>query len=101
MNRPFLQIASSPQPIFDGLNVVTWKMTLHNDVTAATAVNIIPGVLYVFIIAQDGTGGRVFAWPSNVFNGPQVSLSPGSVTVQCFVGRLGNLMYANLPGAMQ
>jgi hypothetical protein len=97
MSRPFLSIASSPPPLFDALRVMTWRVDLHSDVTAARVRSVIPGVLYVFIIVQDGHGGRVFQWPFNCLNGSPVKADPNGRTIQCFVGLPNNILDANIP----
>lgn len=73
---------------------------MHNNVTHAQVRNVIPGMLYVFIIVQDGAGNRVFNWPFNCLNPSPVNMRPNAITVQCFIGLLNNLLGANIPAGM-
>lgn len=97
MKRPFLSVPSSPPPLFDALRVMTWRVDMHSNVAGARVRSVIPGVLYVFIIVQDGVGGRNFAWPFNCLNGAPVNLAPHGRTVQCFIGLPNNMLDANIP----
>jgi len=65
-------------------NVIT--MTLTGNVTSSSFTNAVTsaGQEVTFIITQDGTGGRTFAWPSAIIPallGPAPTLAPGSVSV--------------------
>lgn len=100
MKRPFLSIGSSPPPLFDALRVMTWRVDMHNNVTQASVRSVIPGVLYVFVIVQDGVGGRIFNWPPNCLNASQIDTAPYGVTVQCFIGLPNNMLAANIPAGM-
>jgi hypothetical protein len=97
MSRPFLQIPSSSQLVFTGNVAVTWKVTLQNNVASILVQRTIPGVLYVFILAQDAIGGRSFNWPLNCLNASPINLAPNAVTVQCFIGMANNILAANMP----
>jgi hypothetical protein len=99
MRRPFLSVPSSPPPLFDALHVMTWRVDMQTNVTGARVRNVIPGVLYVFIIVQDAVGGKNFTWPFNCLNGMPVNKKPNGRTVQCFIGLPNNLMDANTPAA--
>jgi hypothetical protein len=100
MNRPFLSIGSSPPPLFDALRVATWRVDMHSNVSQATVRSVIPGVLYVFVIVQDGAGGRTFNWPPNCLNPAGINAAPNAITVQCFVGLPNNILNANIPAGM-
>lgn len=70
---------------------------MHNNVTQASVRSVIPGVLYVFVIVQDGAGGRIFNWPANCINPSHVDTDPHAITVQCFIGLPNNRLIANIP----
>jgi hypothetical protein len=72
---------------------------MRNDVTSAVIRNVIPGVLYVFVIQQDGVGNHAFTWPFNCLNAMPVNQKPNGTTVQCFIGLMNNLLNANIPAA--
>lgn len=97
MNRPYLQLDSSPPPQFNALNVLTWRVIMRTNVTSAIVRNVIPGALYVFVIQQDGIGKHRFVWPANCMNAAPVNQKPLGTTVQCFNGLQGNRLDANIP----
>jgi hypothetical protein len=85
MIRPFKTL-SSDSPIFDGWEAYGWLVNMSSRVDDAQVRNIIPGVLYVIVIQQDGEGGKSFTWPSNCINAPTVNLAPNGITAACFIG---------------
>jgi hypothetical protein len=98
MNRPYLSLPSSPPPLFDGIVAFTWRVDMHNDVTAARVRSVIPGVLYVFAIVQNSIGNHIFNWPPNCLNAVPVNQRPDGTTIQCFIGLPNNILNANIPG---
>jgi hypothetical protein len=72
---------------------------MHNNVATAQVRSAIPGVLYVFIIVQDGVGGHTFNWPFNCLNAAPINLAPLGRSVQCFIGQPNNILNANIPAA--
>lgn len=74
-----------PNMVFDGTTYLSFKTTLHGDVTGATSQNMRPGNLYTFLVVQDATGGHSFQWPTNTHNALPVSSLPNTTTVQTFV----------------
>jgi hypothetical protein len=98
MTRPFQSVPSSPPPIFDGRTVMTWRVDMSNDVTEAVMKNVVPGLLYVFIIVQNGAGGHNFTWPANCVNAAPVDQDPNSTTVQKFIGDNTGTLHASIPG---
>lgn len=72
---------------------VTFDMTLNANVTSSSLVNIINGQLVQFIIQQDGTGSRTFAWPANVKNPPLINPAANSVSTQLFIMRADGNLY--------
>jgi hypothetical protein len=85
-----LIVPFSPTPTFPGGQYTAWAITLTGDVTSSTLSGIIQGNLYTFIILQDSTGGRKFAWPSLVQNATPVNPNPSGLTVQTFVALANN-----------
>ena len=59
-----------------------FDLTLTGNVTASTLAGV-KGML-VFILRQDATGSRTFAWPANVFGGTAIGSTASQVTVQAF-----------------
>jgi hypothetical protein len=75
----------SPTPVFPGDTYTTWAITLSAEVTSSTLTGQVAGNLYTFIIAQNSTGGYLFAWPAAVINESSINPMPNSLTIQTFV----------------
>lgn len=76
-------VAFSSAPAFNSSNQLSvFDITLTGNVTTPTLTGV-KGVI-VFIIRQDGSGSRTFAWPANVFGGTSVGSTANQVTVQSF-----------------
>ena len=88
-----VSISFSSTPSFDASVASTFDMTLTGNVTSSTLINTSTGQIITFILAQDSTGGRTFAWPSNVNNATDVSSSANSVTIQSFIARSNGQLY--------
>lgn len=73
-------ITFSPTPTFDASLGNTQKITLTANVTSSTLSNATAGEQINFIICQDATGGRTFAWPANVQSPPAINSAPGACT---------------------
>jgi hypothetical protein len=52
-----------------------FRIVLDENVTAVAFNSPLPGLLYTFIVVQDGTGGRTFAWPDIALN-PVTPVNP-------------------------
>lgn len=63
VSLPYVPVASSATPIFDASLGNTFAMTLNTNVTSSTLTNAVAGQELNFILCQDATGGRTFAWP--------------------------------------
>jgi hypothetical protein len=63
----------------------TFLMTLTGNVTSSSVTGATAGQTINFVITQDGTGGRTFAWPSNFKGASAIGPDPSSVSVQSFV----------------
>ena len=91
------EIPFSAAPVFDPQGGTTVSMKLTGDVTAATAVNLTDGIQMAFLICQDETGGRHFAWPANVSGGMRIGTAARTCSAQQFVSD-GKGLYATSPG---
>jgi hypothetical protein len=77
----------SATPTFDASSFLepTFTITLTGNVTGSTVNNPTNGQKIVFIITQDGTGGRSWTWPANFKGTCNIGPDANSVTVQEFV----------------
>jgi len=87
-----ISMTFSSTPIFDGSKGNVFEMTLTGNVTGSTTINLIAGTLYTFILIQDGTGGRTFAWPSGMKGTMLIDPTAYSTNVQQFVYDGNNLL---------
>jgi hypothetical protein len=79
---------------------MAFSMTLTGNVTAPTLIGVYPGQIITFIIKQDGTGGRTFAWPASVISPGSIGAGALAVTVQAFIAdQNGNLYPISSSGA--
>ena len=53
---------------FDASKSSHFTLTLTGNVTSSSLSGLTPGQVVTFVISQDATGGRTFAWPA-YFNG--------------------------------
>lgn len=89
-STPFSQIGQlalvtfSATPVFSALSVSGFKIILTGNVSSSTFVNGIAGGYYTFVIVQDASGGRTFAWPPNVKNPQTIDPTPNAINVQTF-----------------
>jgi hypothetical protein len=80
-------VAFSATPVFAATlgGSTTFETTLTGNVTGATLPGTLnPGSVITFIIHQDATGGRTFAWPGNV-PGAVVDPTASATSVQQFI----------------
>ncbi len=75
----------------------TFLMTLTNNVTSSAVTGATAGQTITFVITQDGTGNRTFAWPANFKGASAISPDASNVSVQSFVWD-GNFWRATSPG---
>lgn len=68
----FVTQAFSATPTFDANGVAAFQMTLTGNVTSSTVTNPTEAQQLGFVICQDATGARTFAWPANFLNPPTV-----------------------------
>ena len=77
-----VSIASSSNPVFDGSTGTTFLMTMTSNVATSSVANLVPGQRYVFILVEDGTGGRTFTWPPGTRGGMVVDTTASAYNVQ-------------------
>jgi len=78
-------VSFSATPTFDASLGNAFKITLTGNVTSSTISNATNGQVTTFIIVQDGTGSRTFAWPANVKGASPIAPDANLVSVQSFV----------------
>ena len=81
---PNTTVAFSATPAFAAGSFSEFFMTLTGNVTSSTITGMQKGQLVIFVIAQDGTGGRSFVWPTTVKNAGAIKQAPGAISVQTF-----------------
>jgi hypothetical protein len=78
-------VAFSATPTFDASISDSFSMTLTGNVTSSTISNATAGQTITFILKQDGTGNRRFAWAPNVKGPSPISPDANSFSVQAFI----------------
>lgn len=78
-------VAFSATPTFDAKLGNTQKITLTGNVTSSTLSNATAGEQIHFLICQDATGSRTFAWPSNVKGGMTIGSTASTCSAQNFI----------------
>ncbi len=91
-------VSFSSTPTFDARLGNTQKITLTGNVTSSTLSNPTTGEQIHFVICQDATGSRTFAWPSNVKGGMTIGSTASTCNAQNFIFD-GTNAYALSPGA--
>lgn len=82
---PEVAVAFSATPNFNAALGSTFKITLTGNVTSSTLTGAVAGQIIIFEITEDGTGGRTFAWPTNVKNPQSIDTTAGAKNVQAFI----------------
>lgn len=61
-------------------------MVLAGNVTSSTidTSNLPAGALVIFMLVQDATGNRTFAWPAGFQGAQPIAAGPGQTTMQSF-----------------
>jgi hypothetical protein len=78
-------ISFSATPVFNAAASSAFTITLTGNVTSSSVTNPTPSQRIAFIITQDATGGRTFAWPPNFKGASAISPDANSVSVQEFI----------------
>ena len=94
-------VSFSATPVFDASTFAlpTFTMTLTGNVTSSSVTNPIAGQRIAFVLTQDGTGGRTFAWPTNFHAASNIGPDANSVSVQEFLYD-GSFWRATGPGSV-
>lgn len=83
--RPAIStVTFSATPTFDLSLGNTLKITLTGNVTSSTVSNQTAGQDTTFIICQDGTGSRTFAWPATMRGETTIGSTASLCTAQTF-----------------
>ncbi|MGC8493188.1 MAG: hypothetical protein ACP5SH_15770, partial [Syntrophobacteraceae bacterium] len=77
--------AFSATPVFDGSKGNTQQITLTGNVTGSTLVNVEAGEQVNFLVCQDATGSRTFAWPANIHGGMTIGQTANKCSAQSFL----------------
>lgn len=97
----YVTTAFSATPVFapNPVGSCTFAITLTADVTSSTftSAGLSAGCLFNFKIAQDGTGGHLFAWPALVLGTQPISTTASQTTVQNFFWDGTNLIACGFP----
>jgi hypothetical protein len=78
-------VTFSSTPTFDARLGNTQKITLTGNVSSSTLANAAAGEQVNFIICQDATGNRTFAWPTNVKGGMAIGSTASTCSAQNFI----------------
>jgi hypothetical protein len=76
--------SATPAYSFGSGATTTNKITLTGNVTSSTISGGSAGQLTTFVICQDATGSRTFAWPSNFFGNMTIGSTLSKCNVQTF-----------------
>jgi hypothetical protein len=87
---PSATIAFSATPTFNAATVSKFYISLTGNVTSSTLTGSVKDQLVIFVISQDGVGGRTFAWPTNV-KGQSIASGAGQTSTQAFTSDGTNL----------
>jgi hypothetical protein len=93
------EVAFSPTPVFDLQSASTHTIVLTGNVTAPSMTGLIDGQTVSFLICQDESGARQFAWPANVLGGMKIGPAPRACSAQQFIVS-GNFLHAASPGVV-
>ncbi len=80
---PSANISFSATPTFNAATVSKFYITLTGNVTSSTLTGAVKDQLLIFVISEDGVGGRTFVWPSNV-KGHSIATGAGLTSTQAF-----------------
>lgn len=83
-NQGYVVPFNSGAPIFDGSKGNIQLLVLTGNVTSSTFINVNPLKKYVFMIVEDGVGGRTFANPTNLPLAP-IDTTASATNTQEFV----------------
>lgn len=100
VSNRIVSVAYSATPIFDASLGSTFEIVLTGNVTSSTLFNVTPGQRLIFIVKEDGVGGRTFVPPTNL---PMATISTtaSSINIQAFISDSGNNVYVDTPLTVQ
>jgi hypothetical protein len=87
-------VASSANPAFNLALGNTQYMAILGFNATMTVSNIVAGVTYNFLICQDGTGSRTFAWDAAVHGGMIIGTTANKCSSQSFIAPNNLSLYA-------
>jgi hypothetical protein len=93
-------VTFSATPTFTfGAGANTFKITLTGNVTSSTVASSSAGQPATWVICQDGTGSRTFAWPANFFGAITIGTTASKCNTQSFTTD-GTNFYASSLGVI-
>jgi hypothetical protein len=79
-----VSFSATPAFTYGSGATTTSKITLTGNVTSSTISGGSAGQLATFVICQDATGSRTFAWPSNFFGNMTIGATASKCNAQTF-----------------
>lgn len=96
----YTAVSFSATPTFTyGTGATTFKITLTGAVTSSTAASAAAGQRGTWIICQDGTGSRAFAWPTGFKGAMTIGSTASTCNTQSFMFD-GTNYYADSTGVI-
>lgn len=83
--QSFQAVTFSATPTFDAQSYSVFKITLTGNVTSSSLPNQAAGETLKFIICQDASGSRTFAWPTNALGGMTIGATASKCSAQEFI----------------
>lgn len=78
-------VSFSATPLFArSSQIQIWEITLTGNVTGPTTSGLTGGDILIFKVCQDGTGSRLFAWPTGFSSAATISATLSTCTDQTF-----------------
>lgn len=93
-------VSFSATPTFDLSLGGVQTITLTGNVTSSSISNGVAGKHYVFIVCQDGTGGRTLVWPGTFHGTMTVGSTLSICSAQAFDALTSTALYASAPGVI-
>lgn len=96
----YTAVGFSATPVFTfkaGEN--TFKITLTGNVTSSTVASNAAGQLGTWVVCQDSTGSRTYAWPANFFGAMTIGSTASKCNTQSFTND-GTNFYATSTGVI-
>lgn len=100
LNLPLGTVSFSATPVFNAGLDNFFSITLTNNVTSSTLINLEVGQNVTFHVCQDGTGGRTFVPPTNAKGFFTIGATASKCSDQTFWSPDGSNVYAVSPGVI-